>query len=549
MMRIERLAPRAVPRATTADPRLRDRRSAARALLAVASVDAELLLHRAGRAVGCPVVAQRRALALDARSQRCTDGASEPCDLGGGEFVRRAQGAHPRPPERLVGVDVPEAGDDSLVEEDGLERRPPACQLRAEPARREARAERLRAVLGREVGLELGVLEDEPRSESPHVAIDEPRAVVERDHGALVRQRREAEAPGHPQVDEECEPALEAQKQVLASTLDGDHDVALELLRDLEEIGRPRQAWVEDLHPRERSPLEARRELRPDRLYLGELGHSRIVGLAARVTEPPQTWHYGLIARYWGEFNDDFRMHEVPYFQKFIEGDGQPALDVACGTGRLLLPYLRAGLDVDGCDVSADMIAVCREKARSEGLSPNLYVQPMHALDLPHRYRTIFVCGAFGLGSDRERDGAALRGFHDWLEPGGTLLLDMEVPYADAKQWSFWLKDGRASLPEAARPPGRRRAASDGAEYALRSRYLELDPLDQRVSLDMRIELWRDGALEAEEDHRLDIGLYFKNEVLMMLERAGFADVVVHGDHVEAAPTPEDEFIVFVATR
>jgi hypothetical protein len=65
----------------------------------------------------------------------------------------------------------------------------------------------------------------------------------------------------------------------------------------------------------------------------------------------------------------------------------------------------------------------------------------------------------------------------------------------------------------------------------------------------MHARLWRDGALEAEEIQRLDIGLYFKNELLLMLERAGFGHVVVHGDHVEVDPTPDDEFIVFVAQR
>jgi ubiquinone/menaquinone biosynthesis C-methylase UbiE len=35
---------------------------------------------------------------------------------------------------------------------------------------------------------------------------------------------------------------------------------------------------------------------------------------------------------------------EIDYFRKFVEAGGQPALDVACGTGRLLIPYLRAGL-------------------------------------------------------------------------------------------------------------------------------------------------------------------------------------------------------------
>ncbi len=266
-------------------------------------------------------------------------------------------------------------------------------------------------------------------------------------------------------------------------------------------------------------------------------------------SEQPQTWHYGLIARYWAEFNDDFRPHEIPYFRRFVEDAGQPALDVGCGTGRLLVPFVRAGLDVDGCDVSADMIALCREKAEREGLSPTLFVQPMHELDIPRHYRTIYVCGAFGLGSTREQDLEALRRFREHLEPGGRLLLDIEVPYADTAQWPLWTKEGRAGLPHTPEPPDRGRLAPDGAEYGLRTRYAAFDPLEQRMSWVMVARRWRDGELEMEETHRLDIGLYFKNELLLMLERAGFAEVVVHGDHVEAPPTPDDEFVVFVATK
>jgi len=262
-----------------------------------------------------------------------------------------------------------------------------------------------------------------------------------------------------------------------------------------------------------------------------------------------ETWHYGLVAKWWAEFNDDFRPHEIAFFQRYVEDDGQPALDVGCGTGRLLLPYLRAGLDVDGCDVSADMIALCRDKAAREGLSPNLYVQPMHELDLPRRYRTIFVCGAFGLGSTREHDAEALRRFRDYLEPGGTLLVDVEVPYADPTQWRYWLRDERSGLPEAPKPAGIRRRASDGAEYALRSRILEVEPLAQRVTLSMHAEEWRDGILKAEEDRVLQIGLYFANELLLMLERAGFTDVAVQGDHNDSEATSDDEFLVFVATK
>jgi ubiquinone/menaquinone biosynthesis C-methylase UbiE len=272
-------------------------------------------------------------------------------------------------------------------------------------------------------------------------------------------------------------------------------------------------------------------------------------GPTSKAGDGAQTWHYGLVAKWWAEFNDDFRPHEVPYFRRHIERDGQPALDVACGTGRLLLAYLRAGLEVDGCDVSADMIELCREKAAREGLAANLFVQAMHELDPPRRYRTIFVCGAFGLGSTREQDFEALRRFHECLEPGGTLLLDMEVPYADPRQWRYWTKESRGTLPETLEPPGKRRPASDGSEYALRSRIVKLDPLAQRVTLEMHAEQWREDVLQAEEDSRLDIGLYFKNELLLMLERARFEHVVVEGDHNDKDATSDDDFLVFVATK
>jgi SAM-dependent methyltransferase len=267
-----------------------------------------------------------------------------------------------------------------------------------------------------------------------------------------------------------------------------------------------------------------------------------------RSAAAPQTWHHGLVARWWAEFNEEGP--EIPFFQKYVER-GQPALDVACGTGRLLIPYLRAGLDVDGCDVSPDMIALCREKAEREGLSPTLFVQPMHELDPPRSYRTIFVCGGFGLGSTREQDELALRRFHEHLEPGGTFVVDNENPFSSGYPWRYWLEEERAWIPRAWEPldQAERRRGSDGAEYALQSRVVDLDPLEQRATYEMRAAMWRDGELVQEEEHMLHINFYFKNELLMMLEQAGFRDVEVRAGHQERPATANDDFLVFIARK
>jgi SAM-dependent methyltransferase len=264
-------------------------------------------------------------------------------------------------------------------------------------------------------------------------------------------------------------------------------------------------------------------------------------------TTGPQTWHYGLVARWWDEFNRDGP--EIDYFRRFVEAGAGPALDAPCGTGRLLLPYLRAGLEVDGADVSPDMLELCRARAERERLSPRLYAQALHELDLPSRYRTIIVCGGFGLGGRREHDVEALRRLHAHLERGGTLVLDNEVPYADGLAWRHWPKEARRELPRPRREPGERRTGSDDAEYALRARLVALDPLEQLLTYEMRAWMWRDGELVAEEEHELRMTVYFTHELELMLERAGFTDIELQAGYTGAAPTSDDDFVVFVARR
>lgn len=263
----------------------------------------------------------------------------------------------------------------------------------------------------------------------------------------------------------------------------------------------------------------------------------------------PQTWHYGIVAQHWAEFQDySGKAPDVVYYQRFIESTGQPALDVACGTGRLLLPYLRAGLDVDGCDISLDMLNHCRKKAQDEGFSPGLYTQAMHELDLPRTYRTIFVCGSFGIGGTRQQDALALQHFYNHLAPGGVLLFDLPMPYNNW-QWEHWKKETRQRLNPDWWPEPERERASDGSDFIMRSKIADLDPLDQRLTLQYWAQHWQGEQLLAEEKHTLTTNIYLKSELLLMLTQAGFDDVIVRGDFTAVEATSDHKELVFIARK
>ena len=56
------------------------------------------------------------------------------------------------------------------------------------------------------------------------------------------------------------------------------------------------------------------------------------------MAEQTRTWHHGLVARWWAEFNQGG--DDIEVFRSEIAHSGEPVLDAGCGTGRLLLPFL-----------------------------------------------------------------------------------------------------------------------------------------------------------------------------------------------------------------
>jgi SAM-dependent methyltransferase len=262
----------------------------------------------------------------------------------------------------------------------------------------------------------------------------------------------------------------------------------------------------------------------------------------------PKIWHYGLVARDWAEFYTDGGQ-ESEYYKRLIEISGQPALDLGCGTGRLLLPYLQAGLDVDGCDLSQDMLAQCEERAKREGLSPRLYAQAMHELDLPRRYRTIFARGVIGLGGERRLTMQAMQRCHEHLRPGGAFAFDYMVRWNDPPAWMSRLPENRRSLPQEWPSSTERKLLADGCELEVAARTVSTDPLDNVATRQIRVRLWRKDELLKEEIHTQNLEDYSKDELVLMLEHAGFADIQIFGDFSDEPATADHENLIFVARK
>jgi SAM-dependent methyltransferase len=264
--------------------------------------------------------------------------------------------------------------------------------------------------------------------------------------------------------------------------------------------------------------------------------------------DEPITWHHGLMARWWADFKQA-EPAELAFYQAAIERFGEPALDLACGAGRLLVPLMEAGFQIDGVDASPDMLAQARRLAAARGLNPTLTVQPIRGLNLARRYGTIFICDSFGIGGPRPDDLEGLRRAFAHLEPGGALVFSLHLPYGDEEsEWLRWLPNrhgGTEPWPET----GDRRQIADGDELELLFRERSWDPLLQRSILEVRARRWRDDRLVQEEEHAIVLSAYFAQEVVTMLEVVGFVDVEIQNAYTGKPASSDDTHVVFIARR
>jgi ubiquinone/menaquinone biosynthesis C-methylase UbiE len=244
----------------------------------------------------------------------------------------------------------------------------------------------------------------------------------------------------------------------------------------------------------------------------------------------------GLIAQAWDVLRGDTSgWEDRPFYLDLISRYGQPVLDVGCGTGRLLLDYLAQGLDIDGVDNSPDMLALCREKAQRQGLTPTLYEQWLESLDLPRHYRTILVpSSTLQLITEPEKVVQALKRLRAHLLPGGAVAASLMALRSSSDPLEFEWENSATR-------------AEDGAVFrrVVRSRY---DPATQLEHTEDLYQLLRDGQVTAEELHRRSPATrsYTATEARAAFEAAGFEKVTLYSGFTFEPLKPTDEMFVVV---
>lgn len=226
---------------------------------------------------------------------------------------------------------------------------------------------------------------------------------------------------------------------------------------------------------------------------------------------------------------------DVEFYMQRLSGLQGRALEVGCGSGRVLIPLLQAGIQVDGLDNSTAMLDSCQSRCKQLQLNPVLIEDEMHSFTLNERYEAIIIPGAsFQLIEGRERAIAALKNFHTHLATGGKLIIDLFIPtdynesFASTRSWE----------------------TADHEVLILEEKRIEVDILQQKIVSLLKYEKWKDGALVQTELQRFPISWYGHYEFQLLLEAAGYGELIQTADYkVGQAAQKAGQMITYEATK
>tara|TARA_B100000989_G_C19521430_1_gene464373 strand:+ start:1855 stop:2604 length:750 start_codon:yes stop_codon:yes gene_type:complete len=218
------------------------------------------------------------------------------------------------------------------------------------------------------------------------------------------------------------------------------------------------------------------------------------------------------------------------YQQEFKAND--LLLEPMCGSGRLLIPLLQAGLRVHGFDSSKMMLENCKKRAEQLNLSPNLRHCKIENFPEKQLYDGIIIpIGSFQLLYPRETVVRALTKFRHLLNPGGRLIMDLFIPWEVMCEDNDNIEDIRQVQ------------LSPSQSIRLETK-TTVNKLDQHMLSKLFYTKLSDNKCIEQEEERLHICWYYPHEMNLILEKHRF-----HNIKYEQRNISSGEYVTFICSK
>ena len=203
---------------------------------------------------------------------------------------------------------------------------------------------------------------------------------------------------------------------------------------------------------------------------------------------------------------------ESPLLERFLKKHPGKALELGCGSGRLLLLLLEKGFDIEGVEISADMVGILQHEAMKRELSPQIHHSDISHFNSTQKYDALAI-PAFTLQLfSREQALQTLLKLRQLASEGTGLYITVFIPWSeilDELEPGVWHPDKEATLP-------------DGTIARCKTRH-HIDRTSQTLSRDHHYTVSDKSNATIEEQHvHQDLEWYLLPELKLMLHQSGW---------------------------
>lgn len=139
---------------------------------------------------------------------------------------------------------------------------------------------------------------------------------------------------------------------------------------------------------------------------------------------------------------------ELSFYLSFVKHSNVKVLEPMCGNGRMLIPFLKQEINIEGFDISPSMLEKCIEKAKAFNLNARVYVQDITDFNKLNEFDLILIpFGSFSL-LPYFLVRKSLENMKHALKPGGKFILTVMFKPESITQYPDWIELDTFILPD-----------------------------------------------------------------------------------------------------